>query len=122
VDVSQTALDLAKQNARLNGLEQMMGFTCADVLEYLPRLRTDRALVREEGGPFDLIFNGGIFKNYPEYSDAVKAMAPKDMRIFFAEVPPVYGGAVEALYDIGIVADEAFRERFLHDYEEIKKK
>ena len=55
VDVSQTALDLAEQNARLNGLEQMMGFTCADVLEYLPRLRTDRALVHEEGGPFDLI-------------------------------------------------------------------
>jgi len=79
------------------------------------------AQYKKNGGAFDLIFNGGIFKNYPEYADTVKAMAPKDMRIFFAEVPPVYGGAVEALYDIGIVADEAFRERFLHDYEEIKK-
>jgi 23S rRNA (cytosine1962-C5)-methyltransferase len=55
VDVSQTALDLAAQNAQLNGLEQTMGFTCADVLEYLPSLRADRSRMREEGGPFDLI-------------------------------------------------------------------
>ncbi len=78
------------------------------------------AQYKKNGGPFDLIFNGGIFRNYPEYADAVKAMAPKDMRIFFADVSPVYGGAVEALYDIGIRADEAFRERFMRSYEELK--
>lgn len=55
VDVSQTALDLATSNARLNGLEDRMGFTCADVLAYLPRLRSDRSFARKEGGPFDLI-------------------------------------------------------------------
>lgn len=54
VDVSQTALDLAQANARLNGLADRMGFTCADVLDYLPTLRDGRTL-REEGGPFDLI-------------------------------------------------------------------
>lgn len=80
------------------------------------------AQYKKNGGPYDLIFNGGIFRNYPEYADAVKAMAPKDMRIFFADVSPVYGGAVEALYDIGIRADEAFREKFMSSYEEIKKK
>ncbi|MDO4404955.1 MAG: class I SAM-dependent rRNA methyltransferase [Atopobiaceae bacterium] len=55
VDVSQTALDLASANARLNGLEQHMAFTCTNVLEYLPRLRKDRSYLREQGGPFDLI-------------------------------------------------------------------
>ena len=55
VDVSQTALDLATQNARLNGLDGRMDFTCANVLEYLPELARDRARLREEGGPFDLI-------------------------------------------------------------------
>lgn len=80
------------------------------------------AQYKKNGGPYDLIFNGGIFKNYPEYSDTVKAMAPSDMRIFFADVPPVYGGAVEAMYDIGIVTDEAFRETFMKGYEELKKK
>lgn len=61
VDVSQTAIDLARENARLNGLElaqdgtRRMDFTCANVLEYLPRLSHDRELLRQEGGPFDLI-------------------------------------------------------------------
>ena len=78
------------------------------------------AQYKKNGGAFDLIFNGGIFRNYPEYADAVKALAPKDMRIFFADVSPVYGGAVEALYDIGIKADEKFRERFMSSYEALK--
>ena len=79
------------------------------------------AQYKKNGGAYDLIFNGGIFRNYPEYADTVKAMAPKDMRIFFADVSPVYGGAVEALYDIGIRADEDFKEKFMKSYEAIKK-
>ncbi len=55
VDVSQTAIDLAAANARLNNLDATTGFTCANVLEYLPELARDRARLREEGGPFDLI-------------------------------------------------------------------
>ena len=55
VDVSQTAIDLAAENARLNGLDGRMDFTCANVLEYLPELRQERTRLREEGGPFDLI-------------------------------------------------------------------
>ena len=55
VDVSQTAIDLAAANAQLNGLDDRMAFTCANVLDYLPRLRTDRTFARAEGGPFDLI-------------------------------------------------------------------
>lgn len=55
VDVSQTALDLARSNAQLNGLEEKMGFTCANVLEYLPQLKRDRNYAKSEGGPFDLI-------------------------------------------------------------------
>ena len=78
------------------------------------------AQYNKNGGPFDLIFNGGIFRNYPEDADAVKALAPKDMRITFGEVAPIYGCSVEALYDIGIRADEAFREKFMESYEAIK--
>ena len=55
VDVSQTAIDLAAANARLNDLDAHMGFTCANVLEYLPQLRQDRSYARAEGGTFDLI-------------------------------------------------------------------
>ena len=55
VDVSQTAVELAEANARLNRLDDRVAFTCANVLEYLPRLRTDRTFAQAEGGPFDLI-------------------------------------------------------------------
>ncbi len=55
VDVSQMALDLAASNAHLNGLEDTVSFTCANVLEYLPKLRSDKSFARSEGGPFDLI-------------------------------------------------------------------
>ncbi len=80
------------------------------------------AQYKKNGGAFDLIFNGGIFKNFPEYAAAVKAMAPKDVTVFFAEVPPVYGGAVEALYDLGIIANENFKERFMSGYAAVKSK
>lgn len=55
VDVSQTAIALARENARLNGFDPKMDFTCANVLEYLPALASDKKRLREEGGPFDLI-------------------------------------------------------------------
>ena len=55
VDVSDTAIEIARANARLNGLDDRMDFTCANVLEYLPELRRDRSRLHDQGGPFDLI-------------------------------------------------------------------
>ncbi len=55
VDASATALDLVRENAQLNGMEdEQWATTQADVLEYLPALR-DKGRLREEGGPFDLV-------------------------------------------------------------------
>ena len=54
-DESDTAIELARANARLNGLDDRMDFTCANVLEYLPELRRDRSRLHDQGGPFDLI-------------------------------------------------------------------
>lgn len=55
VDVSETATQLAEANAHLNHLDDRMAFTCANVLDYLPRLAGDRHALRGEGGPFDLV-------------------------------------------------------------------
>lgn len=55
VDVSETACDLARANAALNGLDGIASFTCENVFDYLPRLRADKQVLRDEGGPFDLI-------------------------------------------------------------------
>lgn len=43
VDVSQSAVDMAKENARTNGLDSNMDFICADVFELLPELMEARA-------------------------------------------------------------------------------
>ncbi|MGN8821560.1 class I SAM-dependent rRNA methyltransferase [Atopobiaceae bacterium HCP3S3_A4] len=55
VDISDTAIALAQENAKLNHLDEKMDFTCADVVEYLPELVKSKARLKEEGGPFDLI-------------------------------------------------------------------
>ena len=57
VDASGMALELVAQNAQLNGFGpagERWGATRANVLDYLPELRS-RQRMREEGGPFDLI-------------------------------------------------------------------
>lgn len=43
VDVSESAVEMARQNAVLNGLEGKMDFLAADVFELLPRLCEERA-------------------------------------------------------------------------------
>lgn len=55
VDVSQTAVDLCRSNAELNGVADRCRFTCANVFDFLPRLEEDRDALRAAGGPFDLI-------------------------------------------------------------------
>ena len=41
VDASQTGIDMAEENARLNGLQDRVRFTCADVFYLLPRLEAE---------------------------------------------------------------------------------
>ena len=43
VDVSESAVEMARRNAVLNGLEEKMDFLAADVFELLPRLCEERA-------------------------------------------------------------------------------
>ncbi len=42
VDVSQSAVDMARKNAELNGLEGKMDFLCADIFDLLPRLLEEK--------------------------------------------------------------------------------
>lgn len=48
VDASQLAVNQARENAVLNGVENFVDFVCADVFEYLPGLE-------KEGKKFDLV-------------------------------------------------------------------
>ena len=49
VDVSESAVAMARENARRNGLEENMDFVCANVFELLPELEA------RGGAPYDLI-------------------------------------------------------------------
>ncbi len=70
----------------------------------------------ELGDGFTLVLNGGIFKHYPEYARAVMALAPADVNIVLSDVPPLYGCAVEAMYDVGLWCDESFKSAFMNGY------
>lgn len=48
VDASELAVEQARENAKLNGLEDKVKFTCADVFDLLPKLV-------EEGESFDVV-------------------------------------------------------------------
>ncbi len=48
VDVSESAVEMARRNAARNGLEDRMDFVCEDVFDLLPRLEW-------EGSPYDFI-------------------------------------------------------------------
>lgn len=48
VDASELGVEQARENARLNGLEDRVKFVCADVFEFLPRLEA-------EGEKFDVV-------------------------------------------------------------------
>ncbi|MBQ9080394.1 MAG: hypothetical protein IJY27_04905 [Clostridia bacterium] len=73
---------------------------------------------REElGAGFTLVLNGGIFSHYPEYAEAVKALSPADINVILSDVPPLYGCVVEAMYDVGLTCNDAFKARFMADYQ-----
>ena len=74
------------------------------------------AAARQLGKPFDLVLNGGIFASFPEYAAAVRALCPESAHVIYSDVPPIYGGAVEAMYDIGMSCDERFRQTFLEQF------
>lgn len=68
------------------------------------------------GKPFKAALGGGIFANYPEYVEAIKEKAPKDCELIVVEDPPVYGSALQAMWQVGDEPGEAFKENFLKTY------
>ncbi|HOP09925.1 MAG TPA: class I SAM-dependent rRNA methyltransferase [Oscillospiraceae bacterium] len=82
VDVSESALALAKQNAEKNGLTDKMDFICADVFDLLPKLREQKA-------DYDLIILdppaftksrktvAGAEKGYREINSAAMKLLPR---------------------------------------------
>lgn len=73
-------------------------------------------------GEFRVVMSGGLVANFPEYAEAIRAASHPRAEMIRAEAPPVYGSAVEAMWDAGLEADEAFRQRFMREYTALQKK
>lgn len=71
---------------------------------------------RRLGGAYTLVLNGGIFRNFPEYAQALKDCAPRDVSFIDSDAPPILGCAVEAMWDAGFPCTDAFRQNFIESY------
>lgn len=71
-------------------------------------------------GEIPIALNGGIFRAFPELAESLKKKAASQARLIPAAVPPVYGAAVEALWNLKIPETESFRNTFMEDYNSSK--
>ncbi len=74
------------------------------------------AAAKHFDGPFPVVMNGGIIRHFPAYANAICALAHPRAIMRLGDAPPVYGSAVEAMWDAGLEASPAFRERFLTEH------
>lgn len=74
------------------------------------------AAERDFPGEFTVVMGGGIFGAYPDYAELVIAKSSPRAKMIRSTLPPVYGAAVMAMAEVGLVCDDAFRETFLRDY------
>lgn len=74
----------------------------------------DRILNKE----FNVYTGGGLFSVFPEYWEALKSSVPKHATLTPIDTAPIYGAVVEALWNIGLTADEEFKANFVKSYNE----
>lgn len=77
---------------------------------------------RELGSEFTVVTGGGLFSAFPEYGESLRTQIASGVRLVEMDVPPIYGAAVEALWDVGASETEGFRERFMKDYRALIRK
>ena len=67
-------------------------------------------------GEFPVAMNGGLVMNFPEYTEAIRKASHPRARMIPSAAPPVYGAAVEAMWDAGIECTKEFRKNFMESY------
>ena len=71
---------------------------------------------RELGSEFTVVTGGGLFTAFPEYEEALRAQISPGVRLVEMDAPPIYGAAVEALWDAGVAETEEIKQQFMRDY------
>lgn len=72
----------------------------------------DRILQKD----FNVYTGGGLFTCFPEYWEALQSSVPASATLVPIDTEPIYGAAVEAMWDLGLEAGAAFKARFLESY------
>ena len=73
-------------------------------------------LLNDFDSDFDVVMSGGIMLNYPEYAQAVTERASKRAHMIRANVPPILGSALDAVWNAKDEPAPDFRERFMDEY------
>ena len=93
-------------------------WACQEIFDRGAALMADLVWAAERyfSDTFSVVVGGGIAANFPEYVQAIREKAPPKACVVLQAAPPVYGAAVEAMWDAGILVNEGVRTRFLADY------
>ena len=91
---------------------------CNEIFERQSGLLADLtyAAARFFDDDFPIVIGGGIAAHFPEYVEAIQQKSHPRAHIRLQSAPPVYGAAVEAMWDAGISIDERLKANFIADY------
>ncbi len=93
-------------------------WACVEIFERGAALMADLTYAAEQyfETDFTVVMGGGIISHYPEYVQAIREKASPRANMILQQAPPIYGAAVEAMWDAGVQVTEATRAQFLADY------
>lgn len=91
---------------------------CEEIFQRQSALMADLTYAAQTSfdGGFNVVAGGGIVSHFPEYFEAIKQKSAPGANLVLQNAPPVYGAAVEAMWDAGEPVTESFRARFLEAY------
>lgn len=96
-------------------------WACEKIFDRQSALLADLTFVAERyfEDQFDIVIGGGIAAHFPEYVESIRRKASPKSRIILQSAPPVYGAAVEAMWDAGIEVSDDIKARFISEYEKL---
>ncbi len=68
---------------------------------------------------FNVFTGGGLFTRFPEYWEALNLVVPSQATLIPIDTEPIYGAAVEAMWNLGYSPDDLFKAEFLRTYSKI---
>jgi hypothetical protein len=65
---------------------------------------------------FTVALGGGVLLNHPEFRENIRMLVPKHIKLIPADMPPVYGSVIEAIYSVHEELPPGFKNNFSQSY------